>query len=618
MLDGLHAGILRDFEANEQEKWLARTLESANGQKFLRRAWRFRRIHRRFGWKFWAFISGGAALTPETEEFFRRIGYAVVQGYGMTETASLISLNHPFRGAQGSIGKVLPGREFRLAEDGEILVRGDNVSAGYWRDGGVQAAGGEAWLPTGDVGEFDAEGNLKFRGRKKNVIVTPAGLNIYPGDLEQALRLQAGVKDCVVVAIERSGNAEPCAVLLMQEDHVDASVPTNSANETAAHSIENANASLAEYQRMRSWVVWPDTDFPRTPTGKPRLGAITVAAMQMLASNGASANAPSSTGPRADELTSLLQKFSAARGSTQSDSVPNRPRPSAPGQQLESQLNLSSLDRVELMSALEERYQIELNETQFAQAKTAADIEKLLESPSARRTDFVYPLWTLSAPMRWIRLAVYYLLVWPATQFFGHPRIVGRDYLRELRGPVLVVSNHITRRDDTGLIMAALPARYRHILATAVGGETLQTMRHPPNEWFFVKRWTYRIGYWLMTALFTTFPLPQNSGFRESFRFAGTAIDRGYSVLVFPEGQTNESETGEMAHFQSGIGLLAENLDVPIVPMRLDGVWKMRREGRRVARRGEIVVRIGSSVRFPPGTPPEEIAGKLRQIIAEL
>ena len=222
MLDGLHAGILRDFEANGQNKWLAKSLEAANGQKFLRRAWRFRRIHRRFGWKFWAFISGGAALTPETEEFLRRIGYAVVQGYGMTETASLISLNHPFRAAQGSIGKVLPGREFRLAEDGEILVRGENVSAGYWRDGGVQSAGGEAWLPTGDVGEFDADGNLKFRGRKKNVIVTPAGLNIYPGDLEQALRPQAGVKDCVVVAIERGGNAEACAVLLMQESRAEA------------------------------------------------------------------------------------------------------------------------------------------------------------------------------------------------------------------------------------------------------------------------------------------------------------------------------------------------------------------------------------------------------------
>ncbi len=600
MLDGLHAGIARDFESAGQKAWLAHEFDAVQGQKFLRRAWRFRRIHRRFGWKFWAFISGGAAMTPETEEFFRRIGYAVVQGYGMTETASLISLNHPFRAAQGSIGKVLPGREFRLAEDGEILVRGENVSAGYWQGGGLQTSGGEKWLPTGDVGELDAEGNLKFRGRKKNVIVTPAGLNVYPGDLEQALRQQAGVKDCVVVAIDRGGNAEACAVLLIQDGHDGAS-----ANEAAARAVEKANAALAEYQRMRTWIVWPDADFPRTPTGKPKLGAITAAAMQMLSGDGIGAvtNAAKSGGGRSGDLGSLLQKFSVPSGSTQ---------------QLESQLNLSSLDRVELMSAIEERYQVELNETQFAQAKTVADIEKLLQTPSARRTDFVYPVWTLSAPMRWIRLTVYYALVWPATQFFGHPRIVGREHLRESRGPVLIVSNHITRRDDSGLIQFALPTRYRHMLATAVGGETLQTMRHPPREWFFGRRWVYQAGYWLMTALFTTFPLPQNSGFRESFRFAGTAIDRGYSVLVFPEGHGNDTETGEMDKFQSGIGLLAENLNVPIVPMRIDGVWKMRREGRRIAKRGEIVIRIGSSVRFPPGTPPEQIADSLRKIISGL
>jgi long-chain acyl-CoA synthetase len=610
MLDGLHAGIERDFEAAGQKAWLARVFDAVQGQKFLRRAWRFRRIHRRFGWKFWAFISGGAAMTPETEEFFRRIGYAVVQGYGMTETASLISLNHPFRAAQGSIGKVLPGREFRLAEDGEILVRGENVSAGYWQDGGLQTSGGASWLPTGDVGELDAEGNLRFRGRKKNVIVTPAGLNVYPSDLEQALRQQADVKDCVVVAIDRGGNAEPCAVLLMQ-DRDDVA----GANDAATRAIDRANASLAEYQRMRSWIVWPDADFPRTPTGKPRLGAITAAAMQMLSgdrsggiTNAAQTVAAQLGSGRADDLGSLLLKFSAPSGSGSGGS----------GQQLESQLNLSSLDRVELMSAIEERYQVELNETQFAQAKTVADIEKLLQTPSARRTDFVYPLWTLSAPMRWIRLAVYYALVWPATQFFGHPRIVGEEQLRELRGPILVVSNHITRRDDSGLIMFALPTRYRHMLATAVGGETLQMMRHPPLEWFFGKRWAYQIGYLLMTALFTTFPLPQNSGFRESFRFAGTAIDRGYSVLVFPEGHGNDTETGEMDKFQSGVGLLAENLNVPIVPMRIDGVWNMRREGRRIARRGEIVIRIGSSVKFPPGTPPEEVAVRLREIIAAL
>ena len=218
MLDGLRAGLLRDLEARGESERFSREFATANGRKFLRRAWRFRRVHRRFGWKFWALISGGAALSGETEEFFKRMGYAVVQGYGMTETASLISLNHPFRAAQGSIGKVLPGREFRLAEDGEILVRGENVASGYWEAGALRPSEQSGWLRTGDIGELDVEGNLRFRGRKKNVIVTPAGLNVYPEDLEAALRKQPGVRDCVVIPIDRGGNAEACVVLLTDAD----------------------------------------------------------------------------------------------------------------------------------------------------------------------------------------------------------------------------------------------------------------------------------------------------------------------------------------------------------------------------------------------------------------
>ena len=108
MLDALRAGIDGEMEIRGRAPWFQRRFESAKGRKFLRRAWMFRRIHRRFGWKFWAFISGGAALSNDTEDFFKRMGYAVVQGYGMTETASLISLNHPFRATEGSVGKILP------------------------------------------------------------------------------------------------------------------------------------------------------------------------------------------------------------------------------------------------------------------------------------------------------------------------------------------------------------------------------------------------------------------------------------------------------------------------------------------------------------------------------
>ncbi|HEU5414562.1 MAG TPA: AMP-binding protein, partial [Candidatus Angelobacter sp.] len=181
----------------------------AENEKFLKRWWRFRKVHSYLGWKFWAIISGGAALDQTTEEFWRRLGYGIIQGYGLTETSSLVSLNHPFKIGRRSIGKILPGREMKLdPETGEILVRGENVARQYWQDKELKpVTGEEGWFRTGDLGAMDAEGNLYFKGRSKNVIVTPAGLKVYPEDLEQALRRRPEVRDCIVFGLARGGNA---------------------------------------------------------------------------------------------------------------------------------------------------------------------------------------------------------------------------------------------------------------------------------------------------------------------------------------------------------------------------------------------------------------------------
>jgi long-chain acyl-CoA synthetase len=620
MLDLLRSAIEREIDSRGWRKWFDKNYAAAVNRPFLRRAWRFRRIHRLFGWKFWAFISGGAALGSETEFFFKRLGFAVVQGYGMTETASLISLNHPFSAAEGSVGRILPDREFKLAEDGEILVRGENVSSGYWEKGSLQQSLNEngGWLRTGDLGELDANGNLKFRGRKKNVIVTPAGLNIYPEDLEAALKKQPAIRDAVVVPLNPNGNAEPCAVLLINRKEVEEVDEAKDVKDPdVATAVTSANTALAEYQQVRNWLVWPELDFPRTPTGKPRLAIIATRAAELL---------QSSVGAR--YIVASLEASDPAKSTSvkSTSDLLSQPLSSTSFTSSTSLTSLSSLDRVELLSALEQRYNIELNESAFSEAKSVADIQKLIEQPGAPNgkpnregnAGWHYPRWALREPVRLFRLCTYYALVWPATQILGHPRAVGRHNLKDLRGPVIVISNHITRRADIGLVLAALPARFRHRLATAMGGESLRRMRVPPREWFFAKRWAYALGYWLVTALFNVFPLPQFSGFRQSFRFAGESADRGYSVLIFPEGEVNNSEDGRMAPFQAGIGLLAENLALPIVPMRLDGVWQMKRERRRLARLGEITVHIGAPVTFPPGTPPAEIAQHLESIVKAL
>ncbi|HUS05303.1 MAG TPA: AMP-binding protein, partial [Bryobacteraceae bacterium] len=180
VLDILRSHLLAQFPGLDVR------LHASEGSPVWKRWWLFRDVHRFFGFKFWAFVCGGATLPPDLEKFWTALGFAVVQGYGMTETAALISLNHPFRQARGSIGKVLPGREVKLREDGEILVRGETVSTAVWQGGELRQRDSE-WLETGDLASVDEAGNLRYRGRKKDVIVTAAGLNIYPEDLESAL-----------------------------------------------------------------------------------------------------------------------------------------------------------------------------------------------------------------------------------------------------------------------------------------------------------------------------------------------------------------------------------------------------------------------------------------------
>ena len=586
VLQSLKEKIERDLEDEGKAEQFREKFRVSEGKHFLHRWWIFRRIHRQFGWKFWAFISGGAALDRDTEEFWGRLGYAAIQGYGLTETTSLISVNHPFRLGKGSIGKVLAGREIKLAPDGEILVRGGGVAAGYWNGTELHPVATEdGWYRTGDVGELDSAGNLYFKSRKKDVIVTPAGMNIYPDDLEAALRRQPEVKDAVVVPLPRNGNAEPCAALILRDATTDPE-PV----------VKRANQSLAEYQRLNNWIVWPEEDFPRTSTQKPLKSAIQQAVQSKLSNS-------SSNQPPSDPLSELIGVITG-----------RTPARLSPLTNLESELNLSSLDRVELLSALEDRYQIDLSETRFANVNTVGELEQMLHGKLPQRTPYHYPRWVQRWPVTWIRVVVHYVLLRPAVFLLGWPRIEGRENLRGVRGPVLVICNHIGDIDP-GFVLTALPFYLRHKLAIATGGEALEILRTPPATRGFIGKVYDRLKWTLGVSLLNLFPLPREAGFRGSFAYAGESVDRGYSILVFPEGR--HTTDGKLLPFRAGIGLLANNLRIPIVPMRIDGLFEVKQAGKKFARPGKIKIKVGSPVKLAEHDP-EKIAKDLRKIVEQL
>jgi long-chain acyl-CoA synthetase len=223
------------------------------GVHWLRRWWHYRKVHRLFGWRFWSFVVGAAPLPPDLEAFFAELGFVVIQGYGLTETAPIVTLNHPFHARRGTVGKPIAGVEVKIAADGEILVRGDNVTSGYFElpEETAQAFDG-GWFHTGDIGVFEENGELAILGRKKEMIVTPEGLNVFPGDVEAVLKQQPGVRDAAVIGTDRVH-----AVLLLE--------PGSDSGEI----VRRANTGLADYQRVRSVSLWPYPEFPRTEgTGK--------------------------------------------------------------------------------------------------------------------------------------------------------------------------------------------------------------------------------------------------------------------------------------------------------------------------------------------------------------
>ncbi|MGH8525423.1 MAG: AMP-binding protein, partial [Gammaproteobacteria bacterium] len=457
VLDSLREWVERQTSGLDQLKERIAAAERAN---VLRRWWMFRRVHRAFGWKFWAFLSGGATLDEWTETFWGRLGFAVLQGYGMTETASLVTVTHPFHGGHGSIGRLMPGYEVKLDEAGEIIVRGASVSPGYWTAAGRVNRDADEWLHTGDIGAMDDDGNLYFKGRKRDVIVTAAGLNIYPEDLEEALNRQPEVRTSCVIKWGGAHGTEPLAVLILRNS-----------NASAEAAIERANRILAEHQWIRHWHVWTEPDFPRTATQKVLKREVAA----RIKDEGERMKDDSSFGLHPSAFSSSFILSEAARISGHAPSVAGKP-----SLRLTTDLKLDSLGRIELLSALEERYQIEIDEAVFTTATTVGDVERIVGGEmEEREAPYPYPKWSRKFPVTWVRALLFYAVILPITRVMSRMRVEGRGHLDRLNGPVLFVANHVTLADHA-LILAALTPRLRHRLAIAMEGERLRGWLHPP------------------------------------------------------------------------------------------------------------------------------------------
>jgi long-chain acyl-CoA synthetase len=608
---------------------LATELEQAKELSAWKRWWRFRQVHHTLGWKFWAVISGGATLPADLEDFWNRLGFALIQGYGMTETTALVTLNHPFHIGRGTIGKPLPGREVRISEEGEILVRGDMLANATWNGGAIHRRTSE-WLATGDLAARDESGEMKFLGRKGDVIVTGAGMNIHPADLEKAMMEQPGVRGCVVLPCETATGPEPVAVVLF----------SSSDDELFARATD-ANRGLAEYQQIRRVLKWPDLQFPYTSTGKLLRRNVAEWACAALAARRERKSAEA--GSAGDMLLRIIAETTGEPLSAADDQL-----------RLSEDMHLDSLGRVQLQSALEQSFDLELSEDAIASIETLGELRRLLEQasgtstaahpddsaprtspastspaetsaaatalpvaskqPEAAADKHLYPRWPWSWPIHAIRIAFLELVMRPLIWVLAAPRIVRNTQELPL-SPLLVIANHVTGY-DAALILYALPGKLRRRMTIAMSGQILLDFRHARNQQNALRNMLAPTAYCLVTAFFNVFPLPSQRGFQQSFAHAGEAMDRGYSVIIFPEGAL--SPDGKLHHFRPGTGLLMRQSQVPVVPVALIGLGEMRAGKRRWFRSGQLEVRVGEAVPFEEGQEPAQLTAKLEESLRRL
>jgi long-chain acyl-CoA synthetase len=252
------SGIEREVRRQKKEQAFEMLHRIAAYLPFSLRRVLFSSVHKRFGGHFKFFISGGAYLPPKLAKRWENMGFRVMQGYGATECAPVVSVTPYREHAYGTIGKPLPGQQVCIAEDGELLVKGPNVALGYWQNPETtEAAFKDGWYHTGDLGYEDPKGFLYIKGRKKNLIVLANGLNVYPEDIENVLLTNPAIKDAVVIGLAEIEYEPVVHAILLMED------PSQ-----ARAAIQLANKQLASHQQVRGFTIWPEPDFPRTHTLK--------------------------------------------------------------------------------------------------------------------------------------------------------------------------------------------------------------------------------------------------------------------------------------------------------------------------------------------------------------
>lgn len=544
LLELIHSGILKKVKDEGKEKQFFSILKIAGKLPNSLRRTLFCKIHKKFGKNINYFMCGGATLDKELEEFYNAIGIPLLQGYGLTETSPVLTSNTLRNRRIGSVGALIPGVDIKIDEK-EVLAKGDSMTQGYYKNPRqTKELFENGWLRTGDLGYLDKDGFLFLKGRKKDLIVTSAGVNIYPEDLEAVINKMEGVKDSCVIGV----NGKIHAVLLLKK------------GASAKKIIDEANKKLDSSQKIQNYSPWTYEDFPRTTTMKVK---------KFIVKEAIEKKKHPEVAEKKNKVYAILSQLTKKK---------------ITGNSSLQELGLSSIDRVELVSLLEQEFNIEIDEERIVPKTKVKELEEAVKKRELAEEKPVFKKWALSPFVRIIRRISQELIFFPCVWIYSRPKVEGKDNLKDVKGPVIFAANHQSHF-DTPLVLMGLPVRYSKRTCAAAW-----------QEFFFNQEMGYKskgrgILFYLITLFFNIYPLPKEKGVKRSLKYTGNLLDKKWNVLVFPEGE--RTKTGEMLKFHQGIGMLAVEMKVPIVPVKIEGAFEIMPKWKKLPKFGKARVKIG-------------------------
>ncbi len=546
----LYAAIRKGIRTKIDNSFIAKLLfslaEKLNSESFSRII--FKSVHAKFGGAVKFMVSGGAALDPEVGNDYKTLGFEVLEGYGMTETSPMISFTRPGKVKIGSPGQILPCAHVEI-KDGEITVQGDNVMKGYFnRPDETAEVLKDGWLHTGDLGHLDENGYLYITGRKKEIIVLSNGKNINPSEIEAKIENTAACVSDIGVFADKD---QLRAIIVPNKAELKNKDEDSIYNTIKWEVIDKYNQSVAPYKKITSFTIF-HSELPRT-----RLGKLQRFLLLELANKN-----------KVTQEEEVTEDISLKEYQVISDFIANEKNCDVrPGDHLEMDLGMDSLDKVGLQVFLQSTFGVEMEVNELVEFQSVLKLSEFVASKRTRLSiekinwsNILKEKVNLQLPKTWLTGTIFVKF---SKYFFRlYFRFKGKGMKNIPEGPCIIAPNHQSFFD--GLFVASFLKK--------------KTIR---NTYFYAKEKHVNSKFLKYIAnRHHVIIMDLNKDLKESIQKMGEALKKKKNLIIFPEG--TRSFDGSLGEFKKTFAILSKELNVPIVPVSIKGAKDALPKGSKI------------------------------------